>query len=187
MNWTMAELDLDGNSVPPIQLAHLYALLHRNREVGAAVGAIVDGALARIGERALLMPGGAGGPGTLLGIARGGGLSAPVGVVAPAGTPDYAAVSRASPAGPAMAAALLQPPPPPLPPPQLLPAIAPPVPMRRERRLRVGYADTVGRRLTMEDMIVIKRYFRGHQDEDFFAIFDGHGGHDAAEVCGHVG
>ncbi|KAJ4453622.1 putative protein phosphatase 2C [Paratrimastix pyriformis] len=58
-----------------------------------------------------------------------------------------------------------------------------PPPRVRERRLRVGYADTVGRRLSMEDMIVIKRYFRGHEDEDFFAVFDGHGGHDASEFA----
>jgi serine/threonine protein phosphatase PrpC len=28
----------------------------------------------------------------------------------------------------------------------------------------------------MEDMIVIKRNFRGKTDEDLLAVFDGHGG-----------
>lgn len=54
---------------------------------------------------------------------------------------------------------------------------------RRPRKLRVGYADTIGRRLTMEDMIVIKRNFRGKDDEDLLAVFDGHGGRDASEFC----
>jgi protein phosphatase 1L len=35
----------------------------------------------------------------------------------------------------------------------------------------------------MEDMIVIKRNFRGRPDEDLLAVFDGHGGRDASEFC----
>jgi serine/threonine protein phosphatase PrpC len=54
----------------------------------------------------------------------------------------------------------------------------------RARKIRVGYADTIGRRLTMEDMIVIKRNFRNRPDEDLLAVFDGHGGRDASEFCG---
>ncbi|KAK2947955.1 putative Protein phosphatase 2C [Blattamonas nauphoetae] len=56
--------------------------------------------------------------------------------------------------------------------------------MHRTRKLRVGYADTIGRRLTMEDVIVIRRSFRERQDEDLLAVFDGHGGREASEFCG---
>lgn len=35
----------------------------------------------------------------------------------------------------------------------------------------------------MEDMIVIKRNFRGREDEDLLAVFDGHGGRHASEFC----
>eukprot|EP01119_Soliformovum_irregulare_P012019 TRINITY_DN3088_c0_g1_i1.p1 TRINITY_DN3088_c0_g1~~TRINITY_DN3088_c0_g1_i1.p1 ORF type:complete len:393 (+),score=108.80 TRINITY_DN3088_c0_g1_i1:779-1957(+) len=48
-------------------------------------------------------------------------------------------------------------------------------------RFRIGYADTIGRRPNMEDEIVIQGHFRGKEDEDFFGIFDGHGGHDASK------
>jgi len=39
-----------------------------------------------------------------------------------------------------------------------------------------SFPETKGRRITMEDTIVIKRNFRGYADEDLFAVFDGHGG-----------
>mmetsp|Transcript_25184 Transcript_25184/g.35282 ORF Transcript_25184/g.35282 Transcript_25184/m.35282 type:complete len:561 (-) Transcript_25184:439-2121(-) len=45
----------------------------------------------------------------------------------------------------------------------------------------VGYADTIGQRASMEDEIVIYGHFRGKEDEDFIAVFDGHGGADSAE------
>ncbi|KAJ4458920.1 putative protein phosphatase 2C [Paratrimastix pyriformis] len=67
-----------------------------------------------------------------------------------------------------------------------MPLLIPFLPERqvpKERQLRVGYAETRGRRVTMEDAIVIKRNFRGRPDEDFFAIFDGHGGRDAADFA----
>lgn len=49
--------------------------------------------------------------------------------------------------------------------------------------MSVGYADTVGRRPTMEDDICIYGKLRGKDDEDYIGIFDGHGGKDAAEYA----
>lgn len=52
------------------------------------------------------------------------------------------------------------------------------------RRFRVGYADTIGpRRETMEDKMVVLGSFRDRRDEDYFAVFDGHGGTSAAIYC----
>ncbi|EGG25213.1 RasGEF domain-containing protein [Cavenderia fasciculata] len=50
-------------------------------------------------------------------------------------------------------------------------------------RFLVGFADTIGRRPTMEDDAVIYGSYRGHYDEDYFALFDGHGGAEAAELA----
>jgi serine/threonine protein phosphatase PrpC len=50
-------------------------------------------------------------------------------------------------------------------------------------RFRIGYADTIGRRPTMEDEIRIMGKLRGRDDEDFVAIFDGHGGRDVADFA----
>ncbi len=47
-------------------------------------------------------------------------------------------------------------------------------------RLKVGFADTIGRRPFMEDEIVIVGHLRGKADEDFVAVFDGHGGKEAS-------
>lgn len=47
-------------------------------------------------------------------------------------------------------------------------------------RFEIGYADTKGKRLTMEDQIIILGHFRGNPKEDYLAIFDGHGGTDAS-------
>eukprot|EP01133_Synstelium_polycarpum_P018599 gene18599-22253_t len=47
-------------------------------------------------------------------------------------------------------------------------------------RFIVGYSETVGRRMTMEDEAVIYGTFRGRADEDYFAVFDGHGGRAVA-------
>eukprot|EP01119_Soliformovum_irregulare_P024922 TRINITY_DN9062_c0_g1_i2.p1 TRINITY_DN9062_c0_g1~~TRINITY_DN9062_c0_g1_i2.p1 ORF type:complete len:415 (+),score=113.84 TRINITY_DN9062_c0_g1_i2:99-1343(+) len=55
----------------------------------------------------------------------------------------------------------------------------------RSSRLNVGYADTIGRRPTMEDEIVIKGRLRGRDDEDFVAVFDGHGGAASSEFSAH--
>jgi len=50
-------------------------------------------------------------------------------------------------------------------------------------RLLVGYADTIGRRQTMEDEFTIHGRMQGLQDRDYIAVFDGHGGRDASELA----
>jgi protein phosphatase 1L len=50
-------------------------------------------------------------------------------------------------------------------------------------RLKIGYADTIGRRSHMEDEIVVCGYLGGKENEDFIAVFDGHGGREAAEYA----
>ncbi|KYQ92794.1 protein phosphatase 2C-related protein [Tieghemostelium lacteum] len=49
-------------------------------------------------------------------------------------------------------------------------------------RFIIGFADTIGRRPQMEDESVIFGGFRGHSDEDYFALFDGHGGKEASQM-----
>jgi len=46
----------------------------------------------------------------------------------------------------------------------------------KSKRFLVGFADTIGRRVGMEDDMIIVGQFRGKIKEDFFAIFDGHNG-----------
>eukprot|EP01111_Echinosteliopsis_oligospora_P011108 TRINITY_DN3581_c0_g1_i2.p1 TRINITY_DN3581_c0_g1~~TRINITY_DN3581_c0_g1_i2.p1 ORF type:complete len:341 (+),score=92.77 TRINITY_DN3581_c0_g1_i2:197-1219(+) len=55
--------------------------------------------------------------------------------------------------------------------------------MGQSKRFLVGYADTIGRRPAMEDSMVVNGSFRGHSYEDYFAVFDGHGGKDAASFA----
>jgi len=51
-------------------------------------------------------------------------------------------------------------------------------------RFPVGYAESVGRRPSMEDQVVIMGMGpRLRENEDYFAIFDGHGGSFVAEEC----
>lgn len=50
-------------------------------------------------------------------------------------------------------------------------------------RLRIGFADTIGKRPTMEDEILIQGKLRGRDDEDFVAVYDGHGGRAASEFA----
>jgi len=51
-------------------------------------------------------------------------------------------------------------------------------------RFAVGYAESIGRRPTMEDEVVILGMGpRIRENEDYFAIFDGHGGPYVAEQC----
>jgi len=50
-------------------------------------------------------------------------------------------------------------------------------------RFRVGYADRIGLRDSMEDKIVICGNFRNNPNEDYFAIFDGHAGKEASAYC----
>jgi serine/threonine protein phosphatase PrpC len=49
--------------------------------------------------------------------------------------------------------------------------------------LRIGFADTIGKRPTMEDEILIQGKLRGRDDEDFVAVYDGHGGRAASEFA----
>jgi len=58
-----------------------------------------------------------------------------------------------------------------------------PVEPRGSLRFQIGYADIVGRRPTMEDQNIIRGVYRGHPDEDFFGLFDGHGGKAAATLA----
>jgi hypothetical protein len=48
-------------------------------------------------------------------------------------------------------------------------------------RFDCGAADTIGRRRSMEDVMTINGCFRGNPNEDFFGVFDGHGGQVIAE------
>jgi hypothetical protein len=48
-------------------------------------------------------------------------------------------------------------------------------------RFDCGAADTIGRRRSMEDVMTINGRFRGNPNEDFFGVFDGHGGQVIAE------
>jgi len=51
-------------------------------------------------------------------------------------------------------------------------------------RFNVGYAESIGRRPTMEDELVILGMGpRLRENEDYFAVFDGHGGPHVAEFC----
>ncbi|KAL6070975.1 Protein phosphatase 1F [Balamuthia mandrillaris] len=56
--------------------------------------------------------------------------------------------------------------------------------LRDSVRYPTGHADTKGRREYMEDRAVLLGGFvKGRQSEDYFAVFDGHGGADAAEFA----
>lgn len=51
-------------------------------------------------------------------------------------------------------------------------------------RFLVGFADSIGRRRTMEDeMVVLGRGPRSLQGEDYFAVFDGHAGTEASALA----
>eukprot|EP01125_Pyxidicula_operculata_P019852 TRINITY_DN721_c4_g4_i4.p1 TRINITY_DN721_c4_g4~~TRINITY_DN721_c4_g4_i4.p1 ORF type:complete len:442 (-),score=136.78 TRINITY_DN721_c4_g4_i4:25-1350(-) len=50
-------------------------------------------------------------------------------------------------------------------------------------RLAVGYAETIGRRPTMEDSLFILGRFNNNHKKDYFALFDGHNGDMAAKFC----
>jgi serine/threonine protein phosphatase PrpC len=50
-------------------------------------------------------------------------------------------------------------------------------------RMSMGYADTIGRRQTMEDMLVLHGRFMDRDDRDYLAVFDGHGGDATALYC----
>ena len=48
---------------------------------------------------------------------------------------------------------------------------------------RVGHAETIGRRPTMEDAASIQLFFRDHEPETYIGVFDGHGGPTASEFA----
>lgn len=50
-------------------------------------------------------------------------------------------------------------------------------------RIHQAYADTIGRRPTMEDMVVLNGRFMDRDDNDYLAVFDGHGGADTSHFC----
>eukprot|EP01043_Picozoa_sp_COSAG02_P029376 COSAG02_NODE_1827_length_10743_cov_19.183859_1_plen_1492_part_10 len=50
-------------------------------------------------------------------------------------------------------------------------------------RFTVGHADDIGKRPTMEDCATVHGCFRGFTTEDYFAVFDGHGGIEVAEYA----
>eukprot|EP00004_Rigifila_ramosa_P003523 TRINITY_DN1375_c0_g1_i2.p1 TRINITY_DN1375_c0_g1~~TRINITY_DN1375_c0_g1_i2.p1 ORF type:complete len:379 (+),score=61.58 TRINITY_DN1375_c0_g1_i2:27-1139(+) len=50
-------------------------------------------------------------------------------------------------------------------------------------RFQVGYAQSAGQRPYMEDVILAHGSFRGRQDEDLYAVFDGFGGHKGAQLA----
>jgi len=52
--------------------------------------------------------------------------------------------------------------------------------VRQSSRLVVGYADTMGKRPSMEDDMAIVGNLRDRDDEDFVAVFDGHGGREVS-------
>jgi len=63
--------------------------------------------------------------------------------------------------------------------------IDPPKP-RKSKRFDIGFADTIGRRPTMEDTMIICGQFRNNENEDLFCVFDGHGGQQVASYLALV-
>jgi len=53
-------------------------------------------------------------------------------------------------------------------------------------RLKVAASEMKGKRNTMEDATIMFGCFRGKEDEDLFAIFDGHGGKDSADYAAKI-
>ena len=47
----------------------------------------------------------------------------------------------------------------------------------------MGYADTIGMRNLMEDDFIVRGKFRGRDDEEIVALFDGHGGDTASKYA----
>lgn len=50
----------------------------------------------------------------------------------------------------------------------------------RSKRLHCGYAETIGRRSSMEDTFVFNGNIEGNEFLDFFGVFDGHNGVEAS-------
>jgi len=55
--------------------------------------------------------------------------------------------------------------------------------IKNSSRYSFGFSESIGRRDTMEDAIVIHGQFRNSPNEDLFCIFDGHGGIEVANHC----
>lgn len=54
-------------------------------------------------------------------------------------------------------------------------------------RFRVGFAETIGKRPTMEDALTLYGEFRERKNQDLFCVFDGHGGSEASKfVAKHL-
>uniref|UniRef100_A0A7S1VKQ1 PPM-type phosphatase domain-containing protein n=1 Tax=Sexangularia sp. CB-2014 TaxID=1486929 RepID=A0A7S1VKQ1_9EUKA len=53
----------------------------------------------------------------------------------------------------------------------------------RSRRYNIGVAATTGRRFTSEDRLLVEGCFRTNATEDLIAVFDGHGGDQAADIA----
>lgn len=52
-------------------------------------------------------------------------------------------------------------------------------------RFKVGFADMIGRRPSMEDAVCIQGSLGNNQEIDLFGVFDGHAGSEAAEFIAH--
>ncbi len=55
--------------------------------------------------------------------------------------------------------------------------------VQHSSRLIIGYADTVGKRPTMEDDMAIVGNLQGKEDLDFVGVFDGHGGREVSSFA----
>jgi len=57
-------------------------------------------------------------------------------------------------------------------------------PPKHSPRFAVGYSESIGRRPTMEDeLVVLGMGPRLRENEDYYAVFDGHGGTRVAQFC----
>lgn len=68
------------------------------------------------------------------------------------------------------------------PPKVMLPAV-PKIPHTKSSSCTVGTAETIGRRPTMEDAILVQGDLGGDPRRDLFAVFDGHGSQKVAVYC----
>lgn len=59
-------------------------------------------------------------------------------------------------------------------------------PERCSQRLRLGFADTLGRRETMEDACTVQGDILGNGKFDVIAMFDGHGGAKYSDACARL-
>ncbi|KAG9391453.1 Protein phosphatase [Carpediemonas membranifera] len=61
--------------------------------------------------------------------------------------------------------------------------VAPSVVPSNALDIKAAYAETVGRRPEMEDVVLLKTRYRDQPAEYFYAVYDGHGGRDSAEYA----